>query len=405
MGMASSQARLLTLTARMHDVEFRAQSIQNAKIMLANQEDEIHKRYLEALDATTLTIKDYQGNRIIANFNNICGMASITNQVSQNYIIKDDHNRIIVPDEIAQGYTEWMANQGANNAYEFAMFMYTGTNAFVPADIEQAENEYYTDLSTGENGDKISKLKDNMDKKRQALIDVMNKHSNPNSQLDPENDPEACKDSKSLKDQMPNFGLDFTDTDIKTAYQELVDAENAYYNELYQQGKVVIYEKVTDSEVTHDDDFDYTKFNYYERMFRAIQQNNGSFVAISDFDGAFNGDANNDSDWLKAQIECGKFTIYQVNNKTTDKSLNINATGVGSDNLLEETTTTSIDKTALAKAEAEYEHDMKQIDRKDKQFDMDLNKLETERSALTKEYDSVKKVIDDNIERTFGIFS
>ena len=36
---------------------------------------------------------------------------------------------------------------------------------------------------------------------------------------------------------------------------------------------------------------------------------------------------------------------------------------------------------------------------------MELNRLETERSALTTEYDSVKKVISDNIERTFGIFS
>ena len=36
---------------------------------------------------------------------------------------------------------------------------------------------------------------------------------------------------------------------------------------------------------------------------------------------------------------------------------------------------------------------------------LELSKLETERTALTTEYDSVKKVISDNIERTFGIFS
>ena len=43
---------------------------------------------------------------------------------------------------------------------------------------------------------------------------------------------------------------------------------------------------------------------------------------------------------------------------------------------------------------------MKIIDQKDKKHDMDLSKLETERTALTTEYDSVKKVINDNIERT-----
>ena len=62
-------------------------------------------------------------------------------------------------------------------------------------------------------------------------------------------------------------------------------------------------------------------------------------------------------------------------------------------------------KTAVAKAEAKYEHDLKQINQKDKQFDLSLSKLETERTALTTEYESVKKVIEENIERTFGIFS
>ena len=60
MGMAASQARLLTITARMHDVEYQAQSIQNAKIQLATQSDQVYQNYLEALDATTLTIKDYE---------------------------------------------------------------------------------------------------------------------------------------------------------------------------------------------------------------------------------------------------------------------------------------------------------------------------------------------------------
>ena len=48
---------------------------------------------------------------------------------------------------------------------------------------------------------------------------------------------------------------------------------------------------------------------------------------------------------------------------------------------------------------------VKQIDKKDQKFDLDLSKLETERTALTTEYESVKKVIQDNVDRTFGIFS
>ena len=56
MGMAASQARLLTITARLHDVEYKAQSIQNAKIQLSTQSDQVYNEYLEALNATSLTI-------------------------------------------------------------------------------------------------------------------------------------------------------------------------------------------------------------------------------------------------------------------------------------------------------------------------------------------------------------
>ena len=59
--MSASQARLLTITARLHDVEYQAQSIQNAKIQLATQEDKIQQEYLDALDATTLTYKTDNG--------------------------------------------------------------------------------------------------------------------------------------------------------------------------------------------------------------------------------------------------------------------------------------------------------------------------------------------------------
>ena len=59
----------------------------------------------------------------------------------------------------------------------------------------------------------------------------------------------------------------------------------------------------------------------------------------------------------------------------------------------------------LKKAEAKYNHELNVIKRKETKFDQELNKLETERTALTKEMDSIKQVKDDNIERTFGIFS
>lgn len=48
---------------------------------------------------------------------------------------------------------------------------------------------------------------------------------------------------------------------------------------------------------------------------------------------------------------------------------------------------------------------MREIQNEDKKFDQDLKKLDTEHSALQTEYESVKSVIDKNVERSFKAFS
>lgn len=52
MGLAASQARLLTLTARQHAIEYKAQKLEAEKLQLANDSDQVYNTYLNALDAT-----------------------------------------------------------------------------------------------------------------------------------------------------------------------------------------------------------------------------------------------------------------------------------------------------------------------------------------------------------------
>lgn len=59
MGMSSSQARLLSLTARQHDVEWRAQRLQADKLQLANDSDRVYNTYLNALNATKIQTRIY----------------------------------------------------------------------------------------------------------------------------------------------------------------------------------------------------------------------------------------------------------------------------------------------------------------------------------------------------------
>ena len=63
------------------------------------------------------------------------------------------------------------------------------------------------------------------------------------------------------------------------------------------------------------------------------------------------------------------------------------------------------DTAAISLAEQVYQSKMDQIEYQDKQFDLQLNKLSSEHSELQTEYDSVKKVISNNVEKSFNVFN
>ncbi len=57
MGLSSSQARLLNLTARMHQIEYKAARLEAMKLQMANESTRVYEEYLDALDKTKLQKK------------------------------------------------------------------------------------------------------------------------------------------------------------------------------------------------------------------------------------------------------------------------------------------------------------------------------------------------------------
>ncbi len=57
MGMSSSQARLLNLTARMHQIEYKAAKLEAMKLQMANESSRVYETYLEAIDKSKIQIK------------------------------------------------------------------------------------------------------------------------------------------------------------------------------------------------------------------------------------------------------------------------------------------------------------------------------------------------------------
>lgn len=70
MGMSASQARLLTLTARLNNNELRAQKISNAKVRLADSVEQASDAYIKALNETNLVYRTYDayGNEMTQQF-------------------------------------------------------------------------------------------------------------------------------------------------------------------------------------------------------------------------------------------------------------------------------------------------------------------------------------------------
>ena len=384
MGLAASQARLLTLTARIHDVEYQAQMIQNAKIQLATQEDEVYKKYTDALDATTLTFTNDSGNLIPANFNNLCGLASIDNGLFKNYVFRTgDNDRLIVPKNVYEGYVDLFGKDGCGDPYVFALYM-LGMNE---EDISEAEDKYISNRDDSSSSDPLVQLRENMEDKLRAIAKITG--DDPDGLIK-----DTIKGGQTLSQVTENYpGAE----KLEGEYEELYEK---YRAKLYNSGAEYIYELANDGDSTG---FDQNKFNYYLRWGKLIQQEVGIRYCASESD--YSETFGSDSDILNEMLQSGKITVDVVSVDAKSGELSDDRTSVASDSNLAYTATSTIDKTALAKAEAEYEYEMKKIDKKDKQYDMDLDKLETERTALTTEYDSVKKVIQDNIERTFGIFS
>ena len=57
MGLAASQARLLSLTARMHDIEYKAQNLEAQKLQMANKSQQVYAEYEDALNRTKVQYK------------------------------------------------------------------------------------------------------------------------------------------------------------------------------------------------------------------------------------------------------------------------------------------------------------------------------------------------------------
>jgi len=125
--------------------------------------------------------------------------------------------------------------------------------------------------------------------------------------------------------------------------------------------------------------------NYYLNLYDAINAS-----------GWQTNDNLDNPEYIQNQITNGNITL-----QTPDSTGQWNSVSSGDTACPYGTTT---DDSAVAIEEAEYNSKKDALDYQEKQIDVQITNLDTERSAVTTEIDSVKKIIDDNVKRSFKMF-
>ena len=137
MGMAASQARLLSITARLTDNENSGQRLSSTKISLANRTEQLNADYNAALDQTKLTIlTGFNGSEEVytdLNFKTLTGYNTIAG--GKQYCVTDTSGRILVDQKIADAFEK------GNGDYNVFLAELGYTQADIIANVTDTDDE------------------------------------------------------------------------------------------------------------------------------------------------------------------------------------------------------------------------------------------------------------------------
>lgn len=159
-------------------------------------------------------------------------------------------------------------------------------------------------------------------------------------------------------------------------------------------------EKVYNASGTREVDLSSMTAEEKNQLLTDFQKEYGQFAVISALDNA---------DYFQDALRNGGLYLYKNEQTTgTDEegnTINIttgyNSVSWSSCGCIAD----SLDTEDDAQAEAEYESKTLVLANQDKMLDLELNQIETQHKAIETEYDSVKKVIEKNIEVSYKIFA
>ena len=197
-------------------------------------------------------------------------------------------------------------------------------------------------------------------------------------------------------------GVKPTFDEVAPQAPEMPEYIDKLYDKPLAQWYINLWYAMDSDKVDPESDTLYTIHNQDEKPYYTVPNvqkettDGNKFYVVVDEDKA------NNEEWLYFALNKGMITMTQAV-APDDSSQEITWTSMLHTNVSELVEVEDTEK--IAKAEAEYKDSMLEIQLKDKKYDIELKKLDTEHNALQQQLDSLKSVIDKNAERSFKAFS
>lgn len=141
MGLSASQARLLSLTARMHDIEYKAQNLESQKLQMANKSQQVYAEYEDALNRTKVQYKTIGADGSAA-FKDatLKALVTATGEAKSNYIAHNiaTNQMYATSDQIEKFNIASKAGSATDKVYKtntYGQFVDKDNNVIALADV------------------------------------------------------------------------------------------------------------------------------------------------------------------------------------------------------------------------------------------------------------------------------
>ena len=374
MGMSASQARLLSITSRMNDVEFKSQQIANTKIRLADDSERVARNYNNALNKQKFTYNTFANNSV----QKVNLTVAELMKSDSPYRLKAANGKMIVASDIKNNYLRVMKD------WDNYLNGWNSTNIQQKSETqEQFLNRMkasgYWKASESQD-DFLARVQREKNWKQGVMNDPEHRKSNGKAsfvlqQIWGYSGYSACYESLGLDPYKTQGGYE-----TLVAHSNHTMDEVKYYEDLFEQ----LYVATTSNSVWVTEQAFEDGTIRYAHEDKALDPD--ALLILDD-------SIINDPNWLYEVIESGEFMLVSV---ATGEEVSVS----GQVGLMQET-----DNSGFAKAEAEYNAETAKIKKKEQILDNELKALDTEHQALKTEMDSVKSLIKDNVDKSFNLFS